>query len=147
MPLLATEVVRRLPTAAALAAAVVATVVCFVIGWRVWLRPAVAWNGGGVTVRGVSGWVIARWPEVAHVVAEGEVVHVTTASGQTITVPAQVRRGGRTAESLRAGLEHARGRYDPSVEPPPLPRQASPWPLVALVPLPVAVLMAFQHWG
>ncbi|MBB5867069.1 hypothetical protein F4553_000448 [Allocatelliglobosispora scoriae] len=147
MPLALAEVIRLLPRTGAWIAAVAATVVCCFVGYRIWLRAAVAWNAGGVAITGIIGGFTAPWPEVTDITVEGDIVHVISDRHGAASVTAQAKRGGRTAESLRAGLDHARSRFTPTVAPPARPSASPPWALLLLAPVPVAILVAFNAFG
>lgn len=120
---------------------------CSYVGWRLWLRPAIAWNGGGVAVLGILGKHRHPWPEIARITIDGDIVVLTTTSGTGIVVPAQTRYAGRTAASLRSGLEHARSRYAPGVSPPGLPKSWSPLILLALWPVVGIAVAAFATFA
>jgi hypothetical protein len=143
MPLAVVELVRRAPLPAAWAISITAAVVACATGWRL-LRSGVRWNAGGVAATGIWTSVAAAWPQIGAITVDDDMVNIADTSGQMATITAQRRRGGRTAQSLRAGLEHARSRYTPGVPQPGLQRAPRPWALILVAPLPVAVLMAFH---
>ncbi|WP_027343540.1 hypothetical protein [Hamadaea tsunoensis] len=143
LPLALVELVRRLPTTPAFVLSVLLTLASFAAGYRIWLRPAAAWNGGGIAARGVLGSVRSSWADVTSVSTQDDSV-VVVAGPAAVLLPAQARRGGRTAASLTAGLLHARSRYADRVDPPPAPPMRLPVFFLLLFPVPVAILMAMQ---
>jgi hypothetical protein len=134
MPLVAVHVFRLMgPGPAAWALAITLAALAGFIGWRLWIRPVLAWNAGGVAIVGVLGRRRMAWPEVRQVTVESDMVVIVPHEGSGLALAAQLKRGGRTAISVREGLEYARARYAPSVQPPPFPSAAAAWPLVPLL--------------
>jgi hypothetical protein len=63
-PLALVEMVRRMPTTAAWTVSVLSTAISFAVGYAIWLRPAVAWSGGGVSARGILTQLSRPWPQI-----------------------------------------------------------------------------------
>jgi Bacterial PH domain len=92
------------------------------VGWRMWMRPMVAWNGGGVTIRGAfrSRTTTLPWSQVTAVRRDGDLVTLHT-RGDGFVLPARpgIRwLGGRDATELSLGLRHSRVRSHPGIAPP-----------------------------
>ena len=82
-------------------------------GWRLWLRPLVAWNGGGIAIR--PAWrrpTALAWSSVTAVGRVGGQVWLDTAGrGVMPAAPWQTRWGaGRRPEQLMLALRQARQR-------------------------------------
>ncbi|MGC9669496.1 hypothetical protein ACNTMW_23450 [Planosporangium sp. 12N6] len=140
----------------ALAVAAVAVGLACWVGWRLYLRPRLAWNAGGVAVAGVFGGGRFPWWQVMRIEpGRGEVTigtghrHLVVAARGGTGVLAGVLPG-RDAEQLANALRYARERAIAEVDP---PRLAAPVPPVGLyvlwlvaTPLIAWALQAFSGW-
>jgi hypothetical protein len=91
-------------------------------GWRLWLRPVVAWSGGGVTVR--SSWrrpTALAWSSVSRIGRVGGRVWLDTARGGIMSAaPWQTRWfSGRSPDQLTLALRQARLKSRSSLAAPP----------------------------
>jgi len=89
-------------------------------GWRVWIRPRVAWNGGGVSVRGLLGARVRvlEWSQVRELTYDEQgLVSVTTVDSQTLSV-AIPKSSRPSAQQLWLRLRNARLRADPAIPAP-----------------------------
>jgi hypothetical protein len=95
------------------------------LGWRLWLRPMVAWSGGGVAIRSV--WrrpTALAWTAVNRVGRVGGRVWIDTAAGVVPANPGLTRFGaGRSPDQLMLAFRQSRLRYRPSL---PVPPAAAP---------------------
>src|SRR6266511_1371329 len=131
-----------LPPAPALVFSALAVGLSAEAGWRLWLRPRLTWNGGGVAVVGMLGARRLAWVEVSHIAAErGVVIIVGRESALVVPAGSGLRwpagAGRRSAAQLMLALRHARHRAIASgaadlMAPPPLAVPARPAALAAL---------------
>jgi hypothetical protein len=103
-------------------------------GWRLWLRPRLSWNGGGLAGIGVLRAGRFGWSEIRHILVDRGAV-VVAGEQRALVVPAHDRlpwpSARRSAEQLALALRYARQRAladgTPTVlSPPPLPTPARP---------------------
>ncbi|HEV7897330.1 MAG TPA: hypothetical protein VGP31_05745, partial [Planosporangium sp.] len=118
----------------ALVIAALATALACLVGWRLFLRPRLAWNAGGVAVVGTIGSGRFRWQQVHRIEpSRGE---VTIGAGyRNLVVAAHGGAGvltGRDPEQLANALRYAKERAARDVDPPNL---ATPTPPVGLYAL------------
>ncbi|GEM_PF-6534024 len=116
-----------------------------VVGWRLFLRSRLAWNGGGVAVVGVVGARRLSWPAVLRIEHDQHDVMIYTADGGLV-VGARTRIGqwagaDRGAPQLAIALRYARDRATATgslhtVDPPRL-----------AVPVPAGTLYALWFVG
>jgi hypothetical protein len=128
------------PVTLAVCAALVAVAV--EIGWRLWLRPRLSWNGGGLAAIGLLSARRLAWSEVRHIAAERGAVIVANEETALI-VPASGGPGwprlgpARNAHQLALALRYARQRALASgaadlMVPPPLAVPTRPGSLAGL---------------
>jgi hypothetical protein len=143
-----------LPIAAALGLCALAAALAAEAGWRLWLRPRLTWNGGGLAVIGMLGARRLAWTEVRHISADrGAVIVAGGESALVVPAGSDLRwpagAGRRNAQQLALALRHARHRAITSgaadlLAPPPLAVPARPVSLAALwlvlTPLLAAIL-------
>jgi hypothetical protein len=114
-------------------------------GWRLWLRPRVAWNGGGLAVVGLLGARRLAWSDVHYIAAERGAV-IVAGRDAALIVPASagwlpLRTGThpirRDADQLALALRYARQQALSSgtaamLAPPPLAQPRRPGSLGTL---------------
>lgn len=131
-----------MPFALALALCAVAVALSAEAGWRIWLRPRLAWNGGGLAAIGMLGARRLAWSDVYHISADRGAV-VVAATEAALMVPAggglpwPARAARRNAQELALALRHARHRAIASgaadlMAPPALAVPTRPGSLAAL---------------
>jgi hypothetical protein len=137
-----TRLLPALPFLVSFAVCLAAVAIATEVGWRLWLRPRLAWNGGGLAVVGLLGAQRLAWSEVYHISADRGAVIVAARetalivpAGGGLSWPAGAAR--RSAVELALALRHARHRALASgaadlMAPPALAVPARPGALAAL---------------
>jgi hypothetical protein len=135
VPLSLIPLVKLLPGLSfpvSLAIAGIALAVSCLIGWRLYLRPRAAWNGGGIAVVAALGTARLRWPEVVGIEPDRNAVTLHTDEAgwvlPAVRVPGPFGGAERDAERLANALRLARerGLTDSYAEPPRLTVPAPP---------------------